>query len=78
MSRHLLSLMQQKIEAAKDYVEATDVILEQRLKLQGFLSEIRTEASLLERRVLESEMRQSIYAEVSEKILDRAIREKYS
>lgn len=76
-STYLLSPIGLAVEKAKIYAEGTEISADQRLNLQSLLSAIRTEANLLEKRILECEIRQNVYAEMAEKILDRAIRKDY-
>lgn len=66
--------LQEKVNKIKELVQQAGISEESQLLLiQQFLSALRTDIGCLERKLIEAEMRQNVYAEVSEKILNRVI-----
>jgi hypothetical protein len=69
-------MIKDTIETAKDFVQSLECDKEMKLRIQRLLSEVRSELLAYDRQVSELTARVNVYAEVCEKMINRAIPER--
>lgn len=71
-------MIKETVEKAKDLVAKSKLGSDEKLELQKLLTDIRSELLHFDAQVTECTSRQNVYAEVSNKILDRIIDKIYT